>query len=353
MRPLVATVLAAVIALGLAGCEGGESRVSIRVNEGEAVGTQPRPTAPEATEASESAAFTPTPTPTGEQWPITIAAAGDVMLARSIAGVVEGEGAGPFGFVQDRLRAADIAVVNLETAVGVGGAPEPKAYTFQSPPRAAQRLAEAGIDVVALANNHSLDYGREGLAETLELLGTAGVEAVGAGANLEDALAPVVIEVRGVRVAFAALADVPVESGGYDVSSWSATGDAAGMAWLTMDNLRAAVDAAEASADVVVVMLHFGNEGWAAPSERQREQARAAIDMGADLVVGSHPHVVQEVEEYGGGVIAYSLGNFVFDGFEGIANETGVLVVTITPDAKTWELVPAWIGWDGLPRFAE
>ena len=267
--------------------------------------TMPAPTAtPDPTPAS-----TPPATPSPPPARIVLAAVGDVMLARSLAWKLENEGPeAPFAAVSDILSDADIAVANLECAVGVTGTPAPKAYTFQAPPVAAEALALAGIDLVSLANNHSLDFGAESLAETQALLAEQGVLSAGAGPNQAAAHAPVTVEREGLTIAFLAYVGVPRERGGYDPSTWAATDDSAGVAWLDIAAMEADIEAASESADLVVVLLHFGLEWEPEPSGDQREQARAAIDAGATLVLGSGPHVLQEVEAYGDGLIAYSLG---------------------------------------------
>jgi poly-gamma-glutamate synthesis protein (capsule biosynthesis protein) len=273
------------------------------------------------------------------------------MLARGVAfAVTEDDPAGPFAFTRDILEAADVTVGNLECALSDRGEPEPKSYTFRGPPLAAEGLALAGFDAVALANNHALDYGPDALADTWSHLETAGIAHAGSGVDADSAAAPAFIEVRGVRVAVLSFADVPSEAG-YWMRGWEAAEDEPGIAWADVEAVKAATRAAAAEADVVIVMFHFGAEGSTQPIAAQRELARAAVDSGADLVIGSHPHVLQEVEVYGAGLIAYSLGNFVFDGFEGLANESAILRVSFGPAGITgWDLVPVDIGYDGLPR---
>jgi poly-gamma-glutamate capsule biosynthesis protein CapA/YwtB (metallophosphatase superfamily) len=306
-----------------------------------------------AADGNASPVPTPTPTPTRDpNWSLTIAAGGDVMLDRGVAGSIsEEDPSAPFAGVRDVLAAADIALVNLECAVSDLGSPEPKAYTFRAPPLAARSVAFAGIDAVALANNHALDYGPAALLDTIDRLGAEGVAAAGAGPDLEAALRPAILERGGVRVAILSFADVPSEAG-YDMRAWEAGRGRPGIAWATPEAVRASVEAAAESADAVIVMFHYGAEYGSEPLEAQRGISRIAIDAGAVLVIGSHPHVLQEVEEYGGGLIAYSLGNFVFDGFDGRSNETAILRVTLTPAGiGGWELLPAFIGYDGLPRL--
>lgn len=311
------------------------------------------PSPPTATSTPTPAPPTPTPTPS-PRWPVTLAAVGDIMLTRSVANAItEEDPGGPFAHLGGLLAATDITIGNLETAISDRGEPEPKGYTFRSNPLAAKSLQVAGFDVVALANNHTLDYGETALFDTLEHLREAGVAAVGAGRNAAEAHDFAVIERAGLRLAVLSFAEVPNEAG-YSMEAWAADEDTPGIAWADDDDVAGAVSAATQAADRVVVMFHFGHEYATTPSGRQRHLARLAIDAGASLVVGSHPHVLQEVEEYGGGLIAYSLGNFVFDGFEGLSNETAILLVSFEADGRLeWQIVPAQIGWDGLPRLTE
>lgn len=297
----------------------------------------------------------PSPTATATEPPqIQLMAVGDVMLARSIGERVVRDGpGGVFAGVESVLSSADLLVANLECAISERGVPQPKAYTFRAPPAAADALASVGVDLVSLANNHALDYGAEGLFDTLQLLAERQIVAAGAGQNAAAARAPVVIERNGLRVAFLAYVDVPVESrSGFDTRSWTATDSTPGVAWANADDIRADVAVARSQADLVVVLMHFGWEGRTEPNDTQRAQSHAAIDAGAALVLGSHPHVLQPVEQYGSGLIVYSLGNFVFDGFEGVANQTAIFRATLTAGGVAdYELVPVHVV-DGLPQLA-
>ncbi len=271
--------------------------------------------------------------PPGEQPPleITLLAVGDLMLARSIGrALAQDPPDSPFAAVAPLLRGADVTVGNLECALGTGGRRARKSYTFRGPPVAAASLADAGFDLVSLANNHSLDYGAPALDETLRALDAAGVRFAGAGPNEIEAYRPAILDVHGLRLAFLAYVDTPAE-GSYSAGAWRARGDRAGVAWADPDRIAAGVTAARQAADLVVVLLHSGREGSSTPDRAQRRAARAAIDAGAALVIGAHPHVLQGLERYNGGVIAYSLGNFVFDGF-GNRQESAILRVTLGRD---------------------
>jgi poly-gamma-glutamate capsule biosynthesis protein CapA/YwtB (metallophosphatase superfamily) len=289
------------------------------------------------------AAFAPQPTPpplavsptltVSDSPTVTLAAVGDLMMARSIGRALQRSPADtPLADVADALRAADVTVGNLECALGVAGRPAAKSYTFRGPPTAANALRDAGFDVVTLANNHSLDYGEAAQAETLALLDAAGIAHVGSGHDEAAAYAPAFIEARGLRLAFLGYVNVPVEFNGFDTARWRAVGGRPGLAWAEPARIAADVAAARAQADLVIVLLHAGYEGRAAPNAVQRANAYAAIDAGAALVLGAHPHVLQGVEQYHGGWIVYSLGNFVFDGFTGVSNESAILFVTLSRD---------------------
>jgi poly-gamma-glutamate synthesis protein (capsule biosynthesis protein) len=150
------------------------------------------------------------------------------------------------------------------------------------------------------------------------------VRHAGAGHNHAEAHQPVLLVVKGMRLTFLAYVNTPAESS-YRRARWEATEGRAGVAWAVPDEVKAGVAAAKAQADLVIVLLHSGSEGRSAPNATQRAIARAAVDGGAALVIGSHPHVLQGVERYANGVIAYSLGNFAFDGFRGASNESAIL----------------------------
>ena len=159
-----------------------------------------------------------------------------------------------------------------------------------------------------------------------------------------------VVTRNGLRIAFLSYVDVPIEWRGFDTRQWEATAGTPGVAWLNVDQVQADVRAARPVADLVVVLMHFGHENEYTPNETQRAQARAAIDAGAALVIGHHPHVLQPAEWYGNGLIVYSLGNFVFDGWDNPSNESAILLVELAePGVASFRFVPATIDDSGLP----
>jgi len=236
-------------------------------------------TSPPAATSSEASS---TATPDGV---VTIAAVGDVMLARDLVTLMDEHGAlYPFERVAHLLRDADITVANLEGALTERGAPADKLYTFRTPPRFARGLAEAGIDVVSLGNNHVADFGPEGIEDTLAALDAVGVRHAGAGMDEASARRPAMTEADGLRVAFLSYTDV--------LENTFAGPDAPGAALATSEAIAEDVMAARAQADVVIVLLHSGVEYTDAPQPAQQQLARAAIDAGALLVLGHHPHTL-------------------------------------------------------------
>lgn len=284
---------------------------------------------------------------------VHLASVGDIMLDRGLGIVIQGGNlAYPFAKVAPLLQGADITVGNMESAMGDVGTPAIKSYPFRAPPVAAEALALGGFDVVSLANNHAMDYGPEALLQALDLLDTQGVATIGAGANFDKAHAPYLTQVNGLSLAFLGYVNVPVEATGFDTAVWTATETTPGLAWGTPDVIAADVTAVRPQADLVVVVLHSGYEYIEEPSEPQMTAAHAAIDAGADLVIGHHAHILQGIEYYNDGVIVYGLGNFAFE-IDG-APETAVLNVWLDQNGvHSLELIPAIIQEGGAPRLAE
>jgi poly-gamma-glutamate synthesis protein (capsule biosynthesis protein) len=231
-------------------------------------------------------------------------------------------------------------MVNLETAVTSRGTPAPKEFRFRAPDAAFAAVRAAGVDVVSVANNHALDYGRVGLADTLDAARRSGVRAVGGGQTAAEAYAPWLAAVRGVRVAFLGFSQVAELWW-----QWRATAARSGIA-VARERARAetAVRAAGTVADVVVVYVHWGVEGSACPTAEMREFARALAGAGADIVLGTHAHLLLGEEWIGQTYVQYGLGNFLWWRDDAFSNDTGVLVVTLrgVRVAET-RLVPAVI----------
>jgi poly-gamma-glutamate synthesis protein (capsule biosynthesis protein) len=242
---------------------------------------------------------------------------------------------------------------NLECPISERGEPERKGYTFRAPASAVAALQNGGFDVLTLANNHALDYGLLAFQDTLDLLAQAGIKTIGAGLNETSAYAPVMLTVKGVRLAFLAYARYPTEgASGYQGQSAVASGDRPGIAWAELERIKRDVVSAKAQADLVIVALHAGQEYAESPDDLQRQAARAAIDAGACLVWGHHPHVLQGIEFYRDGVILYSLGDFVFDQMPD--NDTVIARVRLDRrGARQVELLPVTIVENGRPASAD
>lgn len=285
---------------------------------------------------------------------VHLAAVGDVMLGRALgAAIVNGSLDYPFASVSDMLLAADVTVGNMESSLGDLGEPASKHYTFQAPPAAAQSLARAGFDIMSLANNHAMDYGSQALLQAIDLLRAEGIAAIGAGPNAEAAHTPHIVESGGLKMAFLAYVNVPVEATtAFDTQTWTAGQDTPGLAWGEPEVIAADVTAAKQHSDLVIVVLHSGLEYIEEPSPQQVEAAQAAIDAGASLVIGHHAHLLQGIDFYNGGVIVYGLGNFAFE----IDGEPATAILNVWLDrdgVRQVELVPALIQFGGQPRLAE
>lgn len=254
---------------------------------------------------------------------VTITMVGDIILGRTVHTIMTrlGDYTAPFHLVADELKAADLTVGNLECTLSDTIPPPTDPYTFSFMTRAAgvEGLRLAGIDAVSQANNHSMNFGEAGMADTLAALQGAGIVPFGIGPDLAAARAPAIFDIRGVRVAYL----------GYDGITGhvhGATDVSPGTAPMVVDYMVADIEQARQQADLVIPFIHWGIEYTLTPSDEQRLIARRAIDAGAALVVGSHPHWVQGMEIYQGKPIVYSLGNFVFDQEWSLETKQGLIM---------------------------
>ena len=271
--------------------------------------------------------------------PVVVAAAGDVNLGDRTANAISAHGVGyPWTGIGAVLRDADLAIANLECAVSRGGTPLPgKEYTFRGSPTAMPAVARAGVDVLSLANNHSVDYGQEALLDTIRHARRAGLVTVGAGADLAAARRPARVELGGLRIAILGYSDVrPL---GFDAGV-GRPGAAPAFAELIDPDVRRA----RRAADVVIVYFHWGTELATTPDARQRSLADLAFRAGATIVLGAHPHVLQPVQRGGSKLVAWSLGNFVFAANSAGTTATGILLAHLGADGVVGQrLVPATI----------
>lgn len=249
---------------------------------------------------------------------------GDVIFAGKVEGILMENGFDhPYKELKDLLERADITVANLETPVTTRGTAQQKDYIYRSKPEALAEFKKAGFDLVTIANNHIMDYGEEGLLDTFRHLEKNGIPWVGAGSNADEAYRHATIEHDGMKIAFLGFSRV------LPTPDWFVGKDKPGVAESYSTKLPLeAIRKAREEADLVVVLAHWGKEREDQPAKEQVDLAHQYIDAGADLVVGSHPHVLQGFEQYKGKWIAYSLGNFIFT-----TNEVPATWETVVMDA--------------------
>ena len=245
---------------------------------------------------------------------VDFAFAGDVHFTEQVAGLLRAPANKRLQRVKALLAGADVAMVNFESAVTTRGTPAPKTYHFRAPASSLDALAAAGVDVVSMANNHAVDFGRIGLTDTLSSVQTRRAgrapAVVGIGRSLREANSPAMLRVKGQRIAVFAATDIP---------DWTAAHHAAGTnkpgVNSTVRSDAALVEAVRrwrTRADIVVVFMHWGVEYTKCPSGSQRDIAARLVAAGADIVVGAHPHIQQGMGMKGRALVAYSLGNFIW-----------------------------------------
>ncbi|MDD4990474.1 MAG: CapA family protein [Candidatus Pacebacteria bacterium] len=288
--------------------------------------------------------------PETKSQPVVLMAVGDIMLGRGTEYMVNKYGKGDFNFlfakIKNYLLAADLLFGNLEGSISQRGQQVGSIYSFEFSPTSTSALKESGFDVLSLANNHMLDYQAIALQDTLANLQQAGIDYVGAGLNEQEAFSLKIREiypvksaeggaeqlnrVKGVKIGFLAFENL-------GPASWKAGGDKTGMAWIGWDDfgkIQEIISQSKQQVDILVVSLHAGVEYQPLPDNFQKEFTKMAIDSGADLVIGHHPHVIQPLEKYKNGWIAYSLGNFVFDQFFSKETMEGGLLKVEIKDKK-------------------
>ena len=278
---------------------------------------------------------------------ITLAFAGDVHFAGRVARLLK-DPATTFGPITSVLKSADFTAVNLETPVTSRGQPQPKTYHFATTSDAFTALRDAGADLVTMANNHILDYGQTGLADTLAAANAAHFPYVGAGVNAAAAWAPYVTTINGTKIAIVGVSQVAELA-----SSWVATAHRPGEAnAINLGRTLAAVRAAKRRARVVIVFMHWGTEGTACPDPNQRSLAPKLAAAGASIIIGSHAHMLQGSGWLGHTFIAYGMGNFLW-WENSYSTSTGVLKLTLHPHAAlSARFIPAVVSSTGQPIVA-
>ncbi|MDD5692860.1 MAG: CapA family protein [Patescibacteria group bacterium] len=256
---------------------------------------------------------------------------GDVILGRHVAYKMRtyNDYTHPWLKMADLLKKGDITFADLETPLSDRVSPPDEGMSFIAPQKSIAGLKMAGVDIVALANNHSTNYGVNVFNDTLELLKKEGISYVGGGINSEEAYRSLFIERNGLKWGFVDFNSI--------IGAINATDDSAGVAkfaikpWAEIDDqtdiarIKTMIKETKKQADIVVAEFHWGVEYQADPIQSQVNVAHAAMESGADLIVGTHPHVVQGAESYQGKPILYSLGNFIFDQEWSMETKQGVV----------------------------
>ncbi|HEX7592503.1 MAG TPA: CapA family protein [Candidatus Limnocylindrales bacterium] len=275
---------------------------------------------------------------------ITLAFAGDVHFAGRVARLLK-DPATTFGPITSVLKSADFTAVNLETPVTSRGQPQPKTYHFATTPGAFTALRDAGVDLVTMANNHILDYGQTGLADTLAAAKAAHFPHVGAGVNAAAAWAPYVTTINGTKIAIVGVSQVAELA-----SSWVATTYRPGEAnAINLGQTLAAVRAAKRLARIVIVFMHWGTEGMACPDQNQLSLAPKLAAAGASIIIGAHAHMLQGSGWLGHTFVAYGMGNFLW-WENSYSTATGVLKLTVHPHSPlTARFIPAVVSGTGQP----
>jgi poly-gamma-glutamate capsule biosynthesis protein CapA/YwtB (metallophosphatase superfamily) len=284
-----------------------------------------------------------TPSPSGPV-ELRLTFAGDVHFTGRTLRLLD-EPSTAFGRIAPHLRDADLTLLNLETAVTERGEPEPKRFHFRAPATAYEALRAAGVDAASVANNHTLDYGEVGLIDTLESAAEADFPVFGAGRTADEAYEPWVTEVKGVRIAVVGLSQV------HELAvQWKPGPDKPGVAMAHDRRLSvAAVAAARKVADLVIVFMHWGVEGSSCPSGEMKTFAGRMADAGADIVLGTHAHVLLTDGWIGDTYVHYGLGNFLWYG-DSHSTDSGVLKLTVRGrEVVRNEFLPATVSDTGQP----
>jgi gamma-polyglutamate biosynthesis protein CapA len=243
---------------------------------------------------------------------VTIFFTGDVMLGRGVDGLLA-RGQNVFRNVDPMFLNADAVVINLEDPMTNSSINFKKTVPLKANPIYAPLLKKNNIVVACLANNHIMDYGDTGLTDTINTLKSNGINYTGAGYNIDQATQPVYLNIKGRKIAVLNFLDNSSFTEFLPSEMPSATINSPGYAPADWNIIKQRIDESKNNSDITIVVFHYGNEYSTTPNPSQIELSHECIDEGADMVIGSHPHVIQKIESYKGKPIFYSLGNFVFD----------------------------------------
>ena len=308
------------------------------------VGEDGAPVASETPTTPTTAATTTTTTDPrrGSGNPVVLAFAGDINFEGRIGDRLAADPSTVMREIAPVLGSADLTVVNLETAITEGGTAAPKEFTFRAPASALDALRAAGVDVASQANNHGMDFGPEGLQDSLAARAEKQFPVIGIGQDIDEAFTPYRATINGQRITVIGATQVLDDS---LIDLWTAGPGKPGLASAKLvDHIAGVVAAARADSDTVVVFLHWGIERNSCPSESQQSLAATLAAAGADIVVGSHAHRLQGGGRLGQAFVHYGLGNFMFYAGNAEGARTGVLLITATGrDIDAYQWVPARI----------
>jgi Bacterial capsule synthesis protein PGA_cap len=286
------------------------------------------------------------PSPAADREPLVIHATGDVSLDPSYIPAFRTNGyAWAWTGMDGLFEHDDLTIVNHECPSTTIVAPVPKEFNFRCDPAALPVAKRYGVDVMSLANNHGYDQGPQGLLDSIRNIEDAGIIPLGAGKDAEAADAPRYVDVKGWRIGLVGVDEVldPLD----EVATADKPGTAVGH---DFSRALASIQEADANADLVIVMLHWGVELDTQPRDYQVAEAHRMIDAGADILFGSHAHRLQPMDTYQGHPIFYGLGNFVWPNFSVEGSTTAVAEVTVSRDGEIrGRLLPAFISAPGHP----
>jgi poly-gamma-glutamate synthesis protein (capsule biosynthesis protein) len=288
----------------------------------------------------------------------TFLAAGDIMLSRGVARTIDAarDPLVPFSGLKELFNSTDFNFANLESPVSGNDNRVGRGLVFNARRADTEGLVKYNFKVVNLANNHAMDQGLAGLNHTQEFLTEKGIEYLGVGPNKADAWKPKYLTVKGIKIGFIGVSYASINDNGASTNDYVARIE-------EVDRLRASIKQAKSESDFVLVTMHAGTEYVRIPNQAQIDFARAAVDAGADIVIGAHPHWIQTFEKYKDKYIFYSLGNFIFDQMPPDRREGLALHITLLKSegggrekpktrGEKIELIPVMIERMGVPRRA-
>lgn len=252
--------------------------------------------------------------------------------------------------IKEIWKDSDISLINLEAAVLEDDPEEVEYDRLESPLKNiyldvaredVKAIKEAGIDLIGFANNHSMDYGVEGLIESMNIFQDEGIEYIGAGNNIYEAIEPYTREINNKKISITAITDVLVRGA-------RATTNIPGITTTGYAHMEYELERTIRNNDFNIVYIHWGTEYALRPNKEIEELGRELIDMGVDLVVGSHPHVLLPVEKYKDGLIVYSMGNLIFDQKTGRTTDSAIANLYLEDGKRYFEFLPIDIR-DGIP----